>query len=420
MVVSRDAKTNYVVYCPFDLTYSKKQLTNVYGPIVGGKAVYLYQWLIDEAEIQSQLKGISSPVDRIYRHFGITGEQFATIRERLEAIGLLATYLQEDLGARVFHLRLKEPLNWTQFTANEQFRRLLISKIGVPEYERISLVFAGKRVPENVLNVSATFNAVFNGAELKKIASFDFERLHAALGFDLQEPVVFGPKARAIVETYFRAHGLTFNEIKRCACAAIARNDANKCFEIDPIRLSEQLKRLLSSAPNLPTFEFVKIHRNLDLFRSSVPEAEKQLIFADYQNINCEQYLSSVQKSVLTSAQKEFIARLKTVSRLGDEIINILTDYMFFKTNGKYNTTYLQKLADTVNCLGLDKVETVHIHLYNAYNRTYAKGKLSTEDLSGLLGGEQRQGCESEDGDCTTLNLDQAFSLEIPYGKDRQ
>ena len=87
----------------------------------------------------------------------------------------------------------------------------------------------------------------------------------------------------------------------------------------------------------------------------------------DYRNINSEQYLSSIQKSPLSTKQKNLINQLRNMSHLSDEIINMITDFTLYKTKGKYNENYLKKIADTINCLSLSTLEEIYNHLSNAY-----------------------------------------------------
>ncbi|WP_027123863.1 hypothetical protein [Mycoplasmoides pirum] len=416
-------KISYVIYCSFDFSYSKKQLTNMYGPIVGNDAIYLYQWLIDEFDIQNNLKGISSSIDRVLKCLNINQEEFSTIREKLEAINLINTYLEEDYNKKIFHIQINKPLTWIEFNANEKLRHLLINKIGISEYERISLAFISNRMPENVLNISATFNTIFNDEKINSLKTFNFENLYNSLNLDLKEPVIINENAKLVIETYFKSHNLSLNEIRFCVNNSIIKMPDEKFFKVDINKLSDQFKLLVNSSPNIEKFEYMKINRNLNLFKKNISSWNKELIFADYKNINSEHYLSSIQKSSLSKNQKDMINNLRNFSHLQDEVINILTDFMFFKTKGKYIISYLQKLSDTINCLNLNSLEEILIHLQNAYMNSKNKFNFKTNEnnfeKNKNIKEKELTIVENKLNIASDLNLDEAFNIENIYVQNK-
>lgn len=361
-----NVKSSYVVYVPFDYVMSNKQFIYAYGPIVGEQAMVLYQWLVNEYNIQNELKGISSPIERILRSLDINATKFAEIRERLEAIGLLTTYVEEQgVNKRVFHFEIKAPLSWQNFNENQKMRHLLISKIGLTEYERISLVFVGKRIPANVLNISATFNSIYDNKELQKISEVNFEQLHELLSHELNYPVLIDHKARLIIETFFKNNNFNLDEIKSCICKSLTKDLETNSPAIDTTILTKEFRNLANGINNVSAFKMVSVTRNNNLFLNKISEQQKDAIFADYNNLNPECYLSSIQKNTLDDKQKETIHFLQNFSHLSDEVINMITDFTLYRTKGKYNTTYIKKLANSINCLGLTTLDTVLEYLTN-------------------------------------------------------
>ncbi|WP_033159718.1 hypothetical protein [Mycoplasmoides alvi] len=420
LLSSEFEKINYIIYRPFDFSCSRKQLSNIYGPIVGQKAIFLFEWFIDEFDVQESLKGIISPIKRIFHSLNINSNEFCLIRERLEAIDLITTYLEEKANKKIFHIEIKQPLNWNHFISNEKLRHLLIEKIGLSEYERISLVFAGRRMPENVLNISATFNTIFNNEKINEIMSFNYDELYSYLKNNLDKTIVIDNNSKLIIETYFKTHNLSLDEIKFCVSNSIIKDSENKNFKVDSNKLSEQFKFFINSTPNVKSFDYVKIHRNVNLFNGSLSNDDVKLIVSDYMNINPYQYLSSIQKSPLSQKQTKIIDDLKNISHISDEIINLITDFTLHKTKGKYNEKYLKKIVDTINCLSLNTLEEVLIHLSNAYiaktktieifddsysntqnvqNSNFIKMKLSNNSMSSLHENDQE------------INLDEMFKI---------
>ncbi|WP_027119675.1 hypothetical protein [[Mycoplasma] testudinis] len=352
-------KITYIIYRPFDFSCSQKQLTYIYAPIVGSGAIGFYQWLINEFNVQTTLKGIKSPLSRIFHCLGCTQSEFAEMRSQLEAINLITTHTQITATDKIMHISVNEPLNWKRFNSNQKFKHLLINKIGISEYERISLAFTNRRIPNDTVNISASFEAVFGSENINGIMEFNFQSLHELLSADFKQPVVLTENVKIIIETYFKSHNLSVNEIKKCVYQAAYR-EKNGTFMIDENLLLENFQNLTAAAVNLEMNDNIEIYRNPTIFYELIDDQnEINHIFNDYRNFNAERYLASIQKEALDLDQKKTISYLRKSSHLTDSVINLLTDFMIYRTNGKYSVKYLKKLATTVNRLGLTHLDKI-------------------------------------------------------------
>lgn len=356
-------KTTYIIYRPFDFACSQKQLTYMYGPIVGQESIFFYQWLINEYNIQNELKGIASPIERIFQSLNLDANKFAEIREKLEALDLIVTYLEQTIDRNIFHIKIKLPLTWITFNENPKFKQLLINAIGISEYERISLAFIDKRIPKNVLNISATFKTIYGNKNIDKISYFNFDNLYETLNSELGEIIIIPDSAKMVIDTFYKTYDLSILEIKRCVFKSIKKNKNDSFKSVNTDILRQNLFELVNISSNVTTYKIIKINRNPELFCGELDEKQQNLIFTDYININSELYLSSIQKDTLSDKQKETIDHLRNVCHLTDDIINVLTDFMIYRTNGKYNSNYIKKLAQNINCLGLSTIESVLKHL---------------------------------------------------------
>lgn len=362
-------KITYIIYRPFDFSCSQKQLSYIYAPIVGSTAISFYQWLINEYNVQTALKGIKNPITRILHCLNCTNNEFAEIRSQLEAINLISTHTQTNNDEKIMHIAVNEPLNWKEFNNNQKFKHLLINKIGIREYERISLAFTNRRIPSDTINISASFEAVFGTGNISEIMEFNFQNLHELLSSDFQQPVILNEAVKIVIESFFKSHDLSINEIKKCVSEATFKNNKDGLLYVDQNLLIDNFNNLTTAAINIDLNENLQIYRNPEIFYNELlNQNEINRIFNDYRNINAERYLVSIQKDSLDLDQKQTIAYLRKKSHLEDSVINILTDFTIYRTNGKYSSNYIKKIATTINRLGLTSLDKILNYLHSVNN----------------------------------------------------
>lgn len=140
-------------------SYDQKVLLKLYMPIIGNKAISLYQTLYS-------LVGESSYESDIYQHEKIVKqmhlrsiEKFCDIRNMLEAIGLLDTYYKDNL----YVYYLKKPLDALAFFNNIELATLLEYQVGHDAYLSTFLEFVVRKLDLNKFEkVNHYFDEVFN------------------------------------------------------------------------------------------------------------------------------------------------------------------------------------------------------------------------------------------------------------------
>lgn len=246
---------------------------------------------------------------------------------------------------------------------------MLINKIGIREYERISLAFTNRRIPSDTINISASFEAVFGTGNISEIMEFNFQNLHELLSNDFQQPVILNEAVKIVIESFFKSHDLSINEIKKCVSEATFKNNKDGLLYVDQNLLINNFNNLTTAAINIDLNENLQIYRKPEIFyNESLNQNEINRIFNDYRNINAERYLVSIQKDSLDLDQKQTIAYLRKKSHLEDSVINILTDFTIYRTNGKYSSNYIKKIATTINRLGLTSLDKILNYLHSVNN----------------------------------------------------
>lgn len=350
----------YVIYKDYGYTLNYELLYDLYSPIIGSEAINLYINLYHESNKQIRTSGVTSYLKDLNDACNHSPAMFAELRSKLEAIGLLQTYLQENnnQSERTYHFVIKQPLSFANFIDNQKFRYLLIKSIGQLNYEKLEYMYMPSRVPTNSTNVSSTFEVIFDNDELTNVKTFNFDKLYENIAKNTSTLIVISNECKAIIESFHQNYNLSESEIEHIIYGCIVEN--NNSYEVDHDLLSVRFHEYINSAKNVAVFSNIELHRNAAMFVKNLSNEQMQTIFNEYKNLNSEQYLSAIYKAPLSSDEIQTIETLRKTYKLSDYVINLLVDFTIFKTNGKLNKTYICKIAKTINGLNLNKLSDIY------------------------------------------------------------
>lgn len=147
------------------LTENEKVLIKLYQPLVGGVAVALYQTLINDYDpygIISDAKGIYS----LQEQLDCSLKQMFNSLHKLEAVGLVQTYLSDNVFNNILVFKLMQVPSADKFFATPLLASLLKEKVGLTTFHDLSRSFAQaaklrEKPIKNARDVSATFFDVF-------------------------------------------------------------------------------------------------------------------------------------------------------------------------------------------------------------------------------------------------------------------
>jgi replication initiation and membrane attachment protein len=361
--------TRFYAVKKYAFTFNYNFLNDLYAPILGVNATNLYIKLIHEAEKQVATLGIATELSDFLKQFHLSVVEFGEARIKLEALGLLTTYIQikDDYATNTFFAN--EPLNFKTFNENQKFRHLLIKQIGEVNYQKLEYVYGANRIPSQAQNITATFESVFCDEEIEQISLMNFNELYQRIAACTSLPIVIGKEAKAVVESYFKNYDLSIKEVEHVIYNATVLTDDHD-YRVDPELLRIKFHQLLSSVNNINILQNIKLNRNVQMFMKHMSPTENNKVFADYQSLNAEQYLRAIIKSTITPDQLETINLLRNKYFLPDCVINLLMDFTLFKSNGVLNQKYISKVAQTINNLGLKSLQCIYdyFHFSNTNN----------------------------------------------------
>ncbi len=163
---------NFTVYCSSNLTSDDLNvLTLLYNPLIKTDALNLYL-LLSSLVDRSTLKSFTSKHQFIFDLTLLDNEKFYQARVKLEAIGLLTTYYNDNSYIYV----LKPPFTAKQFLVDGLLGTFLHSELGQTSFKQLFKLFNVAKIPkESYDNITKSFDDVFTtDIETMKIEKEDY------------------------------------------------------------------------------------------------------------------------------------------------------------------------------------------------------------------------------------------------------
>ncbi|MBQ0045422.1 MAG: DnaD domain protein [Mycoplasma sp.] len=346
-------------------------LYDLYLPVVGKTATSFYMILSNMVE-NNKDHNLTFNSDNICKQLNVSNEQLSVAKDKLEAIGLLSTFIStNNRKDNILILMVKSALAYQDFIANPKLKTLLINQIGQTNVEYLEYKNAPESQLQDAIEITRSFEQVFNGAELKNVHILDFEKLYQNIQKTTSLPLVIDENCKNIIQDVYGKYRISLKDIEFVLYDSI--NDMDGFNKVNPNLLIQNFNRLVNKQVAAP---LQTVTRDFRLFTTGLDQEMEDKIYLDYKMCNPELYLSIIFKKALSSEEKQLIHILRTKFHLNDEIINVLVDFSLNKTNGKLNKKYITKAAHTVNGLGLTDAKQVVAHLKNANKEI----KVSLED----------------------------------------
>ena len=138
----------------------KKIVSMLYQPIIGFTAVSLYYSLISDLE-KSELISDDLTHYHLMATMQLSLEDIMVAREKLEAIGLIKTYIKKDNINQLVYL-LYSPVSPNEFFNHPVLNIVLYNNLGKKEYEKVLNYFKIPRVSlKDYEDITCSFSDVF-------------------------------------------------------------------------------------------------------------------------------------------------------------------------------------------------------------------------------------------------------------------
>ena len=348
-----------------------KLITMLYQPIIGHTATSLYFTLIDDLD---KLEVMSD--DLTHHHLMATMqlklEDIVIAREKLEAIGLLKSYLKKGSINHYVYL-IYSPVSAHDFFQHPILNVVLYNNLGKKEYEKLLNYYKTPRVSlKEYEDITSNFDDVFTSIKgnildmseevdiTKKDSNnilinkgIDYNLLISSIPDNIITDKTFTKDVKELINALSFTYNLNTLDIKGLVCDSI-----NEKGLIDKTKLRKACRDYyqFETAGSLPTLIYNKQPDYLKKPKGDNSKRAKMIY--TFENINPYQLLKAKYKGAEpTDRDKRLIESLLVDQKLNPGVVNVLISYVLKTNNQQLKKSYVETIAGQWKRLNIETVE---------------------------------------------------------------
>ena len=348
----------------------RKILIMLYQPIVGSSAINLFLtlWLnLDKNEFMSN----EMPHHYLLTSMKKTIDEIVIDREKLEAVGLLKTFIKENDDVNNYIYELFSPLSSNEFFSHPILNIVLYNQVGKVEYERLVSYF---KIPRIVLSdykdITKSFNEVFssvpsssfvNNIDVKTINklglnmkyNFDFNLLLSSFGVGTINEKTFTKENKELITNLSYIYNLEVLEMKD-----IILNSLNERFMIDKTNLRKNSRNYYQYQNNgkLPTILYQNQPEYLRSYQGK--DSKRAKMIYTFETVSPYNFLKSKYNGTKpTERDLKLIENLMIDVELKPAVVNVLIDYVMKINNKKLTKNFVETIAGQWKRLNIETAE---------------------------------------------------------------
>ncbi|MEC0303870.1 replication initiation and membrane attachment family protein [Terribacillus saccharophilus] len=345
-------------------------LTHLYQPLLGIRAVTLYQTLVNDyflhhgtCEPQTHhmlMTLLDMPMDQLYE-----------ARLQLEAIGLIRTY--QNLGEQnVYTYDLYAPFSPDAFFQDDMLSQLLYHQLGESRFKQMKdLLIKEEDLPETMEEVTASFEAVFSTVNLTKHAVqprkaaarpvadvkrgpsietevVDFDWLRQSLKQRMLDPeVILTPRNQKLLESMTVLYSLTSADIDKALLWAVSDE-----HELNPAEFKSACHDLFLARPKTADTKVMELVQKESKQETDKQKMDKQATTKQEQLIQILETISPKQlledisgNGTAAASDLKVIRDVMSEQGMAPGIMNVLVYYVLLKSDMKLSKAYMEKIA---------------------------------------------------------------------------
>ena len=359
----------YIIYNKGIITDDTiKILTSLYQPIIGSQATSLYLTLFNDLN----QKSISLELNHhhLMTLMQLKLESIKEARYRLEAIGLLKTYLKQGEIDEYIYV-LYSPISAYEFFNHPILNIVLYNNIGSVEYEKLQEYYKVPRINikdyeditmsfENIFTSSVNQSLLFDNHDIvndnkRNIivkSDIDMDLLISSIPKRLVSPKCFTEDIKELITNLAYIY-----KIDNLNMQGLVRNCLNERGLIDKNELKNSCRNYYQFENNgrLPTLIY---NKQPDYLKTPLGNDSKLArVIYSFENTSPYDFLKkSYGNTEPTNRDKKLIENLMLDQKLNPGVINVLIDYVLKVNNKKLNKDYIETIVGQWKRL---KVETV-------------------------------------------------------------
>ncbi len=347
----------------------KKKITMLYQPIIGHTAVSLYLTLVDDLE---KMEFMSSELT--HHHLMSTMQlklnDIIIAREKLEAVGLLKTYVKEENVNNYVYV-LYSPLSASDFFSHPILSIVLYNNLGKKEFDKLINYFKIPKINlKDYTDITADFSSVFsvvsgnvfidndnvikkNIGTIKMDEKVDFDLLISSIPKNIVNDKCFNDETKNLINSL----AFTYN-IDNLNMQGLVRNSLNEKGLIDKNELIHSCRSFyeFDNAGKLPTLIYSK---QPDYLKTPLGDnSNRAKMIYTFENVTPLDYLRSKYKTgEPTMRELQIIEDLMVKQKMKPGVVNVLISYVLKVNNNKFTRSYVETVASQWCRLNIETVE---------------------------------------------------------------
>jgi len=332
-------------------------ITNLYQPIIGSISTSLYFTLLDDLN-NKDLMSINLTHYHLMTSMQIKLDIIEEAREKLEAIGLLKTYIKKG-NIDNYIYELFTPIKPYDFFNHPILNIVLYNNLGKIEYDKLKNLYKFPKLNlKEYTDITKNIDEVFkvtnkfsieasddlinsNRRQINISKDIDFKLLIESIPKDIISDKCFNEETKELIESLSFIYNLDTLDMKD-----LIINSLNEKGMIDKTELRKSARNFyqFNNKGNLPTLIYNKQPAYL-----KKPEGDTskwaQMIYL-FENITPYQLLKRKYKGAEpTQRDKQLVENLITNQKLNYGVVNVLVDYVLKVNDNKLNKNFIETIA---------------------------------------------------------------------------
>ncbi len=347
----------------------KKIITMLYQPIIGYTAVSLYLTLVDDLDRQEVMSSEESH-HHLMASMQLRLEDIVIAREKLEAVGLVKTYLKKDTINQFVYL-LYSPVSANEFFNHPILNIVLYNNLGKKEYDKVLNYF---RIPRIILKdyeeITCTFDEVFSPVRGNDMEIYKDITKNSSNPIQLSKKIDMNLIKESIPKNQY--HEKCFNDevcdlINRLSyiydldtldMQGLIRNSLNEKGFIDKNLLRKSCREYyqFDNYGNLPTLIY---NKQPEFLRKPTGDQSKwaKMVYT-FENITPYQFLKAKYKGAEpTDRDKKLVENLLIDQKLNPGVVNVLISYVLKVNHEQLTKSFVETIAGQWKRLNIETVE---------------------------------------------------------------
>lgn len=348
----------------------RKIITSLYLPIIGTDAVMLYFTLWSDLD-NSEILSMEYSHQKLVSSLRITINELKTSFDKLEAIGLIKTFIKEG-NVNNYIYELFSPVSASEFLSHPILNIVLYSNVGKREYDNLVKSFKIPRLnTSNYKEITKNFNDVFestsmtsydlsledirkyNKLKLNINSSFDFNFLISSMPKNLDTNRMFTKDIKELIINLSFIYDI--DAIKMSNIIKMSLND-NGTISRESLRKNSRNFYQFDNGGLLPT---IVDNSQPEYLRKPIGDTSKRAkMIYTFETISPRELLISKNNGAEpTRRDLKLIEDLLVDYKLKPGVVNVLLDYAININNKKLTRGFVETIAGEWQRKGIETVE---------------------------------------------------------------